>query len=232
MKHFVMFGHGHLVGDLFEIVHLNDGAVTQVIQNLREVPHPTRPSLRQRLDQLRDPTRNPAGVNRGVDVQIVPLADFVPQPGTAYLVGFKGLPIEALADSLHLRFGIHFQPLIHPSAVVSLTARIDEGAVIQAGAIIGSGSIIGRHAMINKGAIIGHDVTIDPFAVVQPGARVAGHVHVGRGSLIGIGATVLEDRFIGAESIVAAGAVVLHDVSPRTMVAGVPAQTKKALTMG
>lgn len=229
MKRYVMFGHGHLFGDLLEIVHANGGVLTQVVQNIPEVPHPTRPLLRERLERLRDSGWNPSNVNRGVEVRVISLDDFVPEPGEHYLVGFKGIGIEPLADSLRRRFGIRFQPLIHPAALVSPTARTAEGAVIHAGVIIGSGSAIGRHAMINKGAIIGHDVSVDPFAVVQPGARLAGHVRVGRGSLIGIGSTVIEDCTIGEQSVIAAGAVVIKDVGAGTMVAGVPAQIRKRL---
>jgi acetyltransferase-like isoleucine patch superfamily enzyme len=41
---------------------------------------------------------------------------------------------------------------------------------------------------------------------------------------VGIGATIREGIEIGEEAVVAAGAVVVKDVTPRTVVAGVPAR--------
>ena len=50
--------------------------------------------------------------------------------------------------------------------------------------------------------------------------------------LIGMGATILSNARIGAGSIVAAGAVVLGgtEIPPRSLVAGVPAKIKRAVT--
>ena len=50
------------------------------------------------------------------------------------------------------------------------------------------------------------------------------HPKIGEGVLIGAGAKVLGNIHIGHCSRIAAGSVVLHDVPPKTTVAGVPAK--------
>jgi acetyltransferase-like isoleucine patch superfamily enzyme len=53
---------------------------------------------------------------------------------------------------------------------------------------------------------------------------------IARGSFVGAGVTILPGVTIGPESFVAAGSVVTRDVPARTLVAGVPARTVRALT--
>ncbi|MDQ3653425.1 MAG: gamma carbonic anhydrase family protein, partial [Acidobacteriota bacterium] len=56
--------------------------------------------------------------------------------------------------------------------------------------------------------------------------------YIERGCLIGMGSIVMDDARIGARSIVAAGALVAPGtiVPPRSLVIGVPAKVKRALT--
>ena len=79
----------------------------------------------------------------------------------------------------------------------------------------------------------------DPDFPCTVGARVSvGHSAVVHGCtveddcLIGMSATILNGAVIGAGSLVAAGAVVLEGtvVPPRSLVAGVPAKVRRALT--
>lgn len=105
---------------------------------------------------------------------------------------------------------------------------------------------------IEENAYVGPDVLIDLVSPVFIGADVAiagrvsivthhsvgaalsrfyprseGAVTIRRGAFIGFGATICKGVTVGEEAVVAAGAVVLHDVAPRTVVAGVPAQYVK-----
>lgn len=73
--------------------------------------------------------------------------------------------------------------------------------------------------------IIGEDVTVGHRAVLHG-------CQIGAGALIGIGATVLDGAVIGAGAQVAAGALVSPrtEVPPGTLVMGVPARVKRALS--
>lgn len=58
---------------------------------------------------------------------------------------------------------------------------------------------------------------------------VAAPVTLERGAFVGAGATILAGVTIGASSFVAAGSVVTESVPPRTLAAGVPARSVRAL---
>ncbi|HEY4613365.1 MAG TPA: gamma carbonic anhydrase family protein [Bacteroidota bacterium] len=73
--------------------------------------------------------------------------------------------------------------------------------------------------------VIGSNVTVGHGAIVH-GATVGDHC------LIGMGAMILDDSKVGPYALVAAGSLVLeHFVVPEgTLVAGVPAKVRRALT--
>jgi acetyltransferase EpsM len=120
-----------------------------------------------------------------------------------------------------------FPNLIHPSAVLLPGAVLGEGTVISAGVIVASHAALGRHVFCNRGVRIGHHTRVGDFSTLQPGANLAGLIVVGPAAYVGMGAIVTERLSVGSGATVAAGAVVLHDVAPRTMVAGNPAVVKK-----
>jgi carbonic anhydrase/acetyltransferase-like protein (isoleucine patch superfamily) len=107
------------------------------------------------------------------------------------------------------------------------------GAVLRAdlqAISIGARSNIQDNAVIHVDepdapTIVGEDVTVGHSAILH-GCRV------GRGALIGMHSTVLNMAVIGEEAVVAAGALVTPgmEVPPRTLVAGVPAKVRRAVT--
>ncbi|MBI4125583.1 MAG: acetyltransferase [Deltaproteobacteria bacterium] len=123
-----------------------------------------------------------------------------------------------------LQHGLTALTLIHPSATVSPHAQIGQGTVIFAGAIINAGVIIGDNCIINTGAIIDHDCRIGDHVHIAPGAVLSGEVCVARSAHLGTGASVIQGIHIGEEAIVGAGGVVVRNISPRSVVKGVPAK--------
>jgi sugar O-acyltransferase (sialic acid O-acetyltransferase NeuD family) len=212
-----MFGHSHFLGNFLDIIHARQGRLAQIVENVSEPMHPGRLPLDERLARI------PYPVDR------VRLEGWTPAENTCYIVGFSGAKMEPLITSLKLRFGIEFERLIHPAAILSPTAILYEGCVLDAGTMIGPYAMIGKHTFAHRGALVGHDVEIEEYAVIGPGATVCGYTKVRRGARIGAGATVIEDMTIGEGAVVAAGAVVIEDVPPAVMVAGVPAKHKKEL---
>jgi sugar O-acyltransferase (sialic acid O-acetyltransferase NeuD family) len=222
---FVMFGQSGLFGDYAELVHALGGFLQRVVVNVPEIPHPRRPSFEERLAR-HERQRRALGVPEPTRVE--KLADFRPAAGERYLVGFRGAQLLPLRDQLALRFGVRFEPLVHPAAFVSPSATLGEGTIVAAGAVIASHARLGRFALVNRAASVGHDAHLCDFANVGPGANLASNVRVGFDAAVGIGAAVIEDVEIGESAQVAAGAVVIRDVPARTLVAGVPAVVKKA----
>src|SRR5690625_87950 len=98
--------------------------------------------------------------------------------------------------------------LIHPTAVISPTAKIGHGTVVMPHALINTNSIIGNHCIVNTGSIIEHDNIIGNYTHVCPNATLTGNVAVGEGVQIGASATVIPGVNIGHWSLVGAGSTV------------------------
>lgn len=94
---------------------------------------------------------------------------------------------------------------------------------------IGAGSNIQDNVSVHVDrehpVVIGRDVSVGHNAVVHG-------CTIGDGSLIGMGSVVLSGAVIGAGCLVAGGAVVLEgtEVPDGSLVAGVPAKVRRALT--
>lgn len=213
MKQYIIFGHGHLLGDIADIIHLHDGRIKKIVVNVEEQHEPRRLSLKQRLERF--PYK--------IEVEHIDTYrhDYLDEA----IIGFTGIKIEKFLEKLNLPFSA----LIHPSAIISPTAIIGQGTIINAGVIIASNVSIGKHVTINRGVSIGHDTLINDYTVIQPGSNISGYNNIGRGALIGVGTKIIECLNIGEMSIVGAGAVVIEDVAPYTLVVGVPAKLKKEL---
>lgn len=100
------------------------------------------------------------------------------------------------------RIGGTFGVAIHPSAVVSPSARIGDGTIIMAGAVVQAAAVIGRHCIINTGASVDHDCVLEDFVHIAPGAHLCGWVDVGEGALVGVGVGIEPGVIIPAWSIV------------------------------
>ncbi|UNK72345.1 gamma carbonic anhydrase family protein [Microbacterium sp. H1-D42] len=135
-------------------------------------------------------------------------------------------------------------PLIAGDAFVADGARIVGAVTIGAGAsvwynavlradsaaiTVGAGSNVQDNVSVHVDsghpAVIGESVSIGHNAVVHG-------CTIGDGSLVGMGAVVLSGAVIGRGCLIAGGAVVLGgmEVPDGSLVAGVPAKVRRALT--
>lgn len=99
---------------------------------------------------------------------------------------------------------------IHPAA------RLGQGIMIDHAHSI----VIGETAVVGNNVSMLHSVTLGGTGK-EDGDR---HPKIEDGVLIGAGAKILGNIKVGCCSRIAAGSVVLHDVPPKTTVAGVPAK--------
>jgi sugar O-acyltransferase (sialic acid O-acetyltransferase NeuD family) len=121
--------------------------------------------------------------------------------------------------------GGEFINLIHPTAIISPSAKIGKGVAVKAYSSIASDVTIGDFVYLQSAVIIGHDVIIESYCHVNSFAFFAGYVHVETLCTINAGAKLIQNVHVGSGATVGVGSVVLKKVKPNTTVFGIPAKS-------
>lgn len=121
---------------------------------------------------------------------------------------------------------VEFATAIHPSAVVSPSAKIGEGTVVMAGAVINADAVIGKHCIVNTGATIDHECVIGDYCHIAPGVNISGDTHIGEGTWVGVGSCVKQGVNIGQWVTIGAGSVVVKDIPDGVTAYGCPCRVK------
>lgn len=133
------------------------------------------------------------------------------------------LTSQAISDGNKLEFGI----AIHPSAIVSPTAKIGEGTVVMPGAIINADAIIGKHCIINTGATVDHECIVKDYCHIAPGVNICGGTTIGENTWIGVGSSVIQGLNIGNNCMIGAGSVVVKNIPDNVIAYGNPCRVIK-----
>lgn len=141
-----------------------------------------------------------------------------------YLVSIGKNEVRAACFHRALERGLVPVILVHPSAVISESARLEGGTVVMARVVINAGARIGKNCILNTAAVVEHDCRVGDHVHLSPGVLLGGGVTVHSFAHIGIGAIALPGAEIGEGAIIGAGAVVLHSVPSGATVVGVPAR--------
>lgn len=127
---------------------------------------------------------------------------------------------ERIAREFHL----NWYTAIHPTAVISPSAKIGVGSMVLANAVINADSVVGSHSIINTAAVVEHENSIGDFVHISTRAALGGCVQVNKLSQIGIGASVKNGVRICSSCLVGAGATVVNDLTESGVYIGTPAK--------
>ncbi|MBE0492585.1 MAG: acetyltransferase [Sulfurospirillum sp.] len=118
--------------------------------------------------------------------------------------------------------GLKTPSLIHPSAVISPSAKIGDATIVMPNVVINAKATIGDSAILNSGCIVEHECVIEDFVHISPNVALGGAVKVGKFTHVGIGSNVIQGVMIGQNTIIGGGSVVIRNIEDNQKVAGVP----------
>ena len=102
--------------------------------------------------------------------------------------------------------------LIHPSSIISPSARIEEGTVVMPNVVVNAKAYIGKCVILNSSCVVEHESIIADFVHISPKVAIAGDVKIGNFTHIGIGSSIIQCLEIGKNSIIGAGSVVVKNI--------------------
>lgn len=123
-----------------------------------------------------------------------------------------------------MEIGFELATAIHPSAVISPSARLEGGTIVMPNAVINAHARVGAFGIVNTGAIVEHDCVLGVAVHAAPRSVMGGNVTLEDEVLFGIGAVARPGSFIGARTVVGAGAVVIGTIGADLIAGGAPAR--------
>lgn len=170
----------------------------------------------------------------GTDVMGIPVIggkekfdELLRQGITNMIITIGSNKIRSLIAERAKEAGFKLVNAVHPSSIISPTARVGDGVFIGPGAMICADAQIGDYAIINTGASVDHDCVIGDGVHVCPGVRLGGNVTVRDSAWVGIGSSVIQGITIGEHSMIGAGSVVVRDIPGYATAYGCPARVTK-----
>ena len=125
-----------------------------------------------------------------------------------------------------------FPNIIHPSAIVSKTAKLGVGIVAMAGVIINPLAIVGSFTFFATGAQIEHDCSLKRFSSVSAGSILGGHVVIGEFSAITLGVTIIDRLTIGENVVIGSGSLITKSIPDNVLAYGTPAKIIRSREKG
>lgn len=122
--------------------------------------------------------------------------------------------------------GFAIPTLIHPSSIISSSARIEEGTVVMPNVVVNAKAYIGKCVILNSSCVVEHESIIGDFVHISPKVAIAGDVKIGNFTHIGIGSSVIQCLEIGKNSIIGSGSVVVKNIADFKKAYGNPCKEK------
>ena len=128
-----------------------------------------------------------------------------------------------IADFLKRR-NIRLGRFIHPSSIVSSSAKIQDGCIILPYTSVSVDAEVGYNSVLNSHVAIGHHAKIGDHCVISPQTLVAGNAVIGDECFLGAGVMITPGKKIGKLSKISAGSVVYRNAQSGAFLLGNPAK--------
>ncbi|TNE80906.1 MAG: sialic acid O-acetyltransferase [Bacteroidetes bacterium] len=145
-------------------------------------------------------------------------------PGDVFFCGIGNVHDRKKTVEIILSKGGEFINLIHPTAIISPSAKLGKGIAIKAFCSLASDVAIGDFTYLQGSVILGHDVHIGDFCHVNSFSFFAGYVKVENLCTINAGARLIQNVLVEEAAVVGMGSVVFNKVKTGTTVFGMPAK--------
>lgn len=122
------------------------------------------------------------------------------------------------------KHGFILPVLIHPSSIISPSAKIEEATVVMPNVVINAKANIGKCTILNSSCVVEHECKIGDFVHISPKVALAGDVKIGDFTHVGIGSSVIQCLSIGKNCIIGGGSMVINNIENFKKFVGVPAK--------
>ncbi|MBX9889392.1 MAG: acetyltransferase [Flavobacteriaceae bacterium] len=134
-------------------------------------------------------------------------------PQVYYIMGIGNLCIRTKVFEEFKAKEARFTGIVHPTALVSASAKIGEGTIISHNVSVGPKAIVGKFNVINSRCTIGHDVTIGNNNFLSPQVVLGGYAKMGNSNFLGTNSCLLPQIEIENNNTIMAGMTITSKVN-------------------
>ncbi|MBF0449330.1 MAG: acetyltransferase [Candidatus Magnetomorum sp.] len=200
MKKLVFFGGGGFFLELFEYIKKDmDNKILSDIQ------------IKGFIDD-NTALRYPFCANLGT------IADFKPEKNDCLLITIGNPWIREKFFVKFQKDGCDFFSYIHPSAIISSTAKIGKGCIVCPFSMVNAYATVEDNVVINVHASIGHESLLGQSCVLSPYAAINGNAQLGAMSFMGTRSTVFPGVSVGKMSTIDSHSYAKFNTDEKTIV--------------
>jgi len=120
-----------------------------------------------------------------------------------------------------------FFTFIHPSCVISPSAKIGIGSAIMANSVINSNAHLGNHCTIHSNSLIGHDTSLGDYNFIAAHNVIGSNNVIGKANFFGLNSSFNNYLNIGDNCFVGMASNLIKSIESNTKVYGNPAKPFK-----
>lgn len=117
-----------------------------------------------------------------------------------------------------------FAKFVHPSVVLSNSAKIGYGTAIMANTVVNANAVLGNHCTVHSNSLIGHDTILGDYNFIAAHNVIGSNNKIGNANFMGINSTYNNYITIGDNCFVGMASNVVKNILSGTKVYGNPAR--------